>query len=45
MQSRIKQLEKIERIEVDEIDTSHINLRFPPAPRSGDYPVIADDVT
>ena len=45
VQSRIKQLEKIERIEVDEIDTSHINLRFPPAPRSGDYPVIADDVT
>ena len=44
VQSRIKQLEKIERIEVDEIDTSHINLRFPPAPRSGDYPVIADDV-
>ncbi len=45
VQSRIKQLEKIERIEVDEIDTSHINLRFPPAPRSGDYPIIADDVT
>lgn len=45
VQSRIKQLEKIERIEVDEIDTSHINLRFPSAPRSGDYPVIADDVT
>lgn len=45
VQSRIKQLEKIERIEVDEIDTSHINLRFSPAPRSGDYPVIADDVT
>lgn len=45
VQSRIKQLEKIERVEVDEIDTSHINLRFPPAPRSGDYPVIADDVT
>ena len=35
---------KIERIEVDEVDTSHLNLRFPPAPRSGDYPVIADNV-
>lgn len=44
VQSRIKQLEKIDRIEVDEVDTSHISLRFPPAPRSGDYPVIADDV-
>ena len=45
VQSRIKQLEKIERIEVDEIDNSHINLKFPSAPRSGDYPVIADDVS
>lgn len=44
VQSRIKQLEKIDRIEVDEVDTSHISLRFPPAPRSGDYPVIADNV-
>lgn len=44
VQSRIKQLAKIERIEVDEIDTSHLNLKFPPAPRSGDYPVIADNV-
>lgn len=44
VQSRIKQLAKIERIEVDEIDTSHLNLRFPPAPRSGDYPIIADNV-
>ena len=44
VQSRIKQLEKIDRIEVDEVDTSHISLRFPPAPRSGDYPVIVDDV-
>lgn len=44
VQSRIKQLSKIERIEVDEIDTSHLNLRFPPAPRSGDYPIIADNV-
>ncbi len=44
VQSRIKQLAKIERIEIDEVDNSHINLRFPPAPRSGDYPVTADGV-
>lgn len=44
VQSRMKQLAKIDRIEVDEVDTSHLNLRFPPAPRSGDYPVIADNV-
>nr|WP_303422745.1 ABC-F family ATP-binding cassette domain-containing protein [uncultured Duncaniella sp.] len=44
VQSRIKQLAKIDRIEVDEVDTSHLNLKFPPAPRSGDYPVIADNV-
>ncbi len=44
VQSRIKQLAKIERIEVDEVDTSHLNLRFPPAPRSGDYPIIAENV-
>ena len=44
VQSRIKQLAKIERIEVDEVDTSHLNLKFPPAPRSGDYPVIADEL-
>jgi len=44
VQSRMKQLAKIERIEVDEVDTSRLNLRFPPAPRSGDYPVIADNV-
>ncbi len=44
VQSRIKQLAKIERIEVDEVDTSHLNLRFPQAPRSGDYPIIADNL-
>lgn len=44
VQSRMKQLAKIERIEVDEVDTSRLNLKFPPAPRSGDYPVIADDL-
>ncbi|MGN0229648.1 MAG: ABC-F family ATP-binding cassette domain-containing protein [Muribaculaceae bacterium] len=44
VQSRIKQLSKIDRIEVDEVDNSHLSLKFPPAPRSGDYPVIAEDV-
>lgn len=44
VQSRIKQLAKIERIEIDEVDTSHLNLKFPPAPRSGDYPLILDNV-
>ena len=44
VQSRIKQLEKIIPIEIDEVDTSHINLRFPPAPRSGDFPLIAQQV-
>ena len=44
VQSRIKHLEKIERIEVDEVDNSRLRLRFPPAPRSGDYPVIAKDL-
>ncbi len=42
VQSRIKQLAKIERIEIDEVDTSRLRLKFPPAERSGDYPVIAD---
>ena len=45
VQSRIKQLEKIERIEIEEEDTSHINLRFPPSPRSGSYPIITEDLT
>ena len=44
VQSRIKQLEKIEEIEVDEVDKSRLNLKFPPAPRSGDYPVICEGV-
>lgn len=45
VQSRVKMLEKLERIEIDEIDTSHIKLKFPPAPRSGDFPVITDGIT
>ena len=44
VQSRIKQLEKIERIQIDEVDHSHLRLKFPPAPRSGDYPVLAENV-
>ena len=44
VQSRMKQLAKIERIEIDEVDTSHLSLKFPPAPRSGDYPIIAENV-
>lgn len=44
VQSRIKQLEKLERIEVDIEDTSKLNLRFPPAPRSGDFPLIIEDL-
>ena len=44
VQSRIKQLEKIERIEVDEKDNSMLRLKFPPAPRSGNFPLIAEDL-
>ena len=44
VQSRIKQLEKVVPIEIDEVDNSRLNLKFPPAPRSGDYPVICQDV-
>lgn len=45
VQSRVKMLEKIEIVEVDEVDTSSLNLKFPPAPRSGNYPVMADGLT
>lgn len=44
VQSRIKQLEKVDRIEVDDTDNTSLNLKFPPAPRSGSYPVIIEDV-
>lgn len=44
VQSRIKQLSKLERLEVDLEDNSRLRMKFPPAPRSGDFPVIADDV-
>lgn len=45
VQSRVKMLEKLELVEVDEVDTSHLRLRFPPAPSSGSYPVIAESVS
>jgi ATP-binding cassette subfamily F protein 3 len=45
VQSRVKMLDKIKIVEVDEVDTSHLNLKFPPAPRSGNYPVIAEGLT
>ncbi|HRI78977.1 MAG TPA: ABC-F family ATP-binding cassette domain-containing protein [Cyclobacteriaceae bacterium] len=45
VQSRVKMLEKIEIVQVDEVDTSALNLKFPPAPRSGNYPVIVDGLT
>ena len=44
VQSRIKQLAKLERLEVDVEDTRRLRLRFPPAPRSGDFPLICEDV-
>lgn len=44
VQSRIKQLEKIVPIEVDEVDTSRLRLKFPPAPRSGDFPLIVENL-
>lgn len=44
VQSRIKQLEKLDIIEVDMDDTSRLNLKFPPAPRSGDYPIIVEEL-
>jgi ATP-binding cassette subfamily F protein 3 len=45
VQSRVKMLEKIKIVEVDEVDSSALNLKFPPAPRSGNYPVIVSDLT
>ncbi len=45
VQSRVKMLEKIEIVEVDEVDSSALHLKFPPAPRSGNYPVIVEGLT
>ncbi|MDU1892293.1 MAG: ABC-F family ATP-binding cassette domain-containing protein [Dysgonomonas sp.] len=44
VQSRIKQLDRLERLEVDDEDNAMLRLKFPPAPRSGSYPVIAENV-
>ena len=44
VQSRVRMLEKLELVEVDEEDTSALRLKFPPAPRSGQYPIIMDDL-
>ena len=44
VQQRIRQLEKIVPVEIDEIDTSALRLKFPPCMRSGDYPIICEDV-
>ncbi len=44
VQSRIKQLDKVERIEIDDEDNSSLRLKFPPASRSGSYPVICENV-
>lgn len=44
VQSRVKMLEKIKIVEVDEVDTSALNIKFPPAPRSGNYPIIVDNM-
>jgi ATP-binding cassette, subfamily F, member 3 len=45
VQSRVRMLEKLEIIEVDEVDTSALKLKFPPSPRSGQYPVVVEDLT
>jgi ATP-binding cassette subfamily F protein 3 len=45
VQSRVKMLEKLDIVEVDEVDTSALNLKFPPAPRSGNYPVIVEQLS
>lgn len=45
VQSRVKMLEKLDLVEVDEVDTSALRLKFPPAPRSGNYPVTVSEVS
>ncbi len=45
VQSRVKMLEKLEMVEVDEVDSSALRLKFPPSPRSGNYPVIVEELT
>ena len=45
VQSRVKMLEKLEIVEVDEVDTSALRLKFPPSPRSGQYPVVVEGLS
>jgi len=45
VQSRVKMLEKLDIVQVDEVDNSALRLRFPPSPRSGKYPVVVEDLT
>ncbi|GLB48980.1 ABC-F family ATP-binding cassette domain-containing protein [Neptunitalea lumnitzerae] len=45
VQSRVKMLEKLDMVQVDEVDTSALNLRFPPSPRSGQYPLTVSDLS
>ena len=45
VQSRVRMLEKLERVEVDELDTSALKLKFPPSPRSGQYPVVVEGLS
>ena len=45
VQSRVKMLEKLELVEVDEVDTSALRLKFPPSPRSGQYPVVVEHLS
>jgi len=45
VQSRVKMLEKLDIVEVDEVDTSALRLKFPPSPRSGQYPVVVEELS
>ena len=45
VQSRVKMLEKLETIEIDEVDSSALRLKFPPAPRAGSYPVVVKELS
>ncbi|MEL1243241.1 ABC-F family ATP-binding cassette domain-containing protein [Flavobacterium sp. DGU11] len=45
VQSRVKMLEKLELVEVDEVDTSALKLKFPPSPRSGQYPIVVNELS
>ncbi|MFZ4436392.1 MAG: ABC-F family ATP-binding cassette domain-containing protein [Flavobacterium psychrophilum] len=45
VQSRVKMLEKLTLVEVDEVDTSALRLKFPPSPRSGQYPVVVNELS